>query len=73
MELPRALRTVCAHDCPDACSVVVTVEDGRSVRFGGDPDHPITRGFLCGKVNAYADVASAGCPARAAACAASPR
>ena len=48
-------RTVCAHDCPDACSVLVTVEAGRVVRTVGDPEHPFTRGFLCGKVNRYAE------------------
>ena len=25
----NVLRTVCAHDCPDACSVLVTIEAGR--------------------------------------------
>ncbi len=46
-------KTVCSHDCPDACSVLVGVEDGRAVSFRGDPEHPFTRGFLCGKVNGY--------------------
>jgi anaerobic selenocysteine-containing dehydrogenase len=40
-------RTVCNRDCPDACSIVATIEDGRAVRLGGDPAHPVTRGFLC--------------------------
>ena len=51
----NVLRTVCAHDCPDACSVLVTIEAGRVVRTVGDPQHPFTRGFLCGKVNRYAE------------------
>ena len=51
----EVLRTVCAHDCPDACSMLVTVEAGRVVRTAGDPQHPFTRGFLCGKVNRYAE------------------
>jgi len=46
-------RTVCALDCPDACSVLVTVDDGRATQLRGDPDHPITRGFLCAKVSRY--------------------
>ena len=46
-------RTVCALDCPDACSMLVTVEDGRATQLRGDPDHPITRGFLCAKVSRY--------------------
>src|ERR1041384_5764944 len=45
--------SVCALDCPDACSMLVTVEDGRATRLRGNPDHPITRGFLCGKVARY--------------------
>lgn len=40
-------------DCPDACSVLVTVEDGRATRLRGDPAHPVTRGFLCAKVTRY--------------------
>ena len=40
-------KTTCNRDCPDACSIVATVEDGRITRLQGDPDHPITRGFLC--------------------------
>ncbi len=52
-------KTVCSHDCPDACSVLVTVRDGRAVEFRGDPDHPVTRGFLCGKVGAYEETVHA--------------
>jgi anaerobic selenocysteine-containing dehydrogenase len=33
----------------------VTVEDGRATAVAGDPEHPITRGFLCGKVSNYLD------------------
>jgi len=35
--------------------MLVTVESGRAVRVGGDPDHPFTRGFLCAKVNRYVE------------------
>jgi anaerobic selenocysteine-containing dehydrogenase len=45
------IRTVCAHDCPDMCSILAHVEDGRVVRIEGDPEHPFTAGFACGKVN----------------------
>ena len=44
------IRTVCAHDCPDMCSILAHVEDGRLVRVEGDPDQPFTAGFVCGKV-----------------------
>ncbi|MCY0897599.1 MAG: molybdopterin-dependent oxidoreductase [Firmicutes bacterium] len=46
---------VCPHDCYDACSVWVTATNGRIVRIEGDPHHPLTRGFLCYKVNRYLD------------------
>jgi anaerobic selenocysteine-containing dehydrogenase len=45
------VRTVCAHDCPDQCSLLATVEDGRIVRVQGDPEHPMTAGFACAKVS----------------------
>jgi len=47
--------SVCALDCPDCCSLAVTVDDGRAVKLRGDATHPITRGFLCGKVAQYLD------------------
>jgi anaerobic selenocysteine-containing dehydrogenase len=49
----RSVRVVCPHDCPDTCSMVVTVRDGRAVSLKGDADHPFTRGFLCRKVTRY--------------------
>jgi anaerobic selenocysteine-containing dehydrogenase len=49
------VRGACPHDCPDTCAMHVTVEDGRAVKVAGDPDHPITVGFLCGKVSNYLD------------------
>jgi anaerobic selenocysteine-containing dehydrogenase len=51
----RLVRGACPHDCPDTCAMHVTVEDGRAVHVDGDPDHPITVGFLCGKVSNYLD------------------
>ncbi len=49
------VRAVCPHDCPDTCSMLVTVEDGRAVKVSGDPDHSFTRGFLCTKVMRYTE------------------
>jgi anaerobic selenocysteine-containing dehydrogenase len=40
-------------DCPDTCSWVVTVKDGRAVQLQGDPTHPFTRGVLCNKLDDY--------------------
>src|SRR3989454_10377933 len=47
--------SVCPHDCPSACSLVVTVEDGRLTSVTGNPDHPFTQGVICGKVREYAE------------------
>jgi len=48
-------RSVCPHDCPDACGMLAYVQDGRIVRVSGDPDHPVTRGAICGKAARYAE------------------
>jgi len=46
--------SVCALDCPDACSLVVEINGaGRAVKLRGNPEHPVTRGFLCAKVTKY--------------------
>jgi anaerobic selenocysteine-containing dehydrogenase len=50
------VHTVCSHDCPDSCAVLVTVNgEGRAVKVEGDPSQPVTQGFLCGKVAKYLD------------------
>jgi len=51
----KMVHAVCSHDCPDSCGILVTVEQGRAVKMEGDPSHPMTRGFLCGKVAKYLD------------------
>ncbi len=53
--MKRIVHAACPHDCPDGCAVLITVEDGRATKIQGDPEHPITRGFLCGKVAKYLD------------------
>ena len=53
--MKRVVHAACPHDCPDGCAVLITVEDGRATKIEGDPEHPITRGFLCGKVAKYLD------------------
>lgn len=47
------VRGACPHDCPDTCATLVEVSEGHAVGFRGDPDHPITRGWLCAKVRPY--------------------
>jgi len=53
--MKRVVHAACPHDCPDACGVLITVEDGRATKVQGDPRHPVTRGFLCAKVAKYLD------------------
>jgi len=47
------LRSVCPLDCPDTCSLYITVENGVMTKLGGDPAHPITKGFACVKMHRY--------------------
>jgi anaerobic selenocysteine-containing dehydrogenase len=53
----KTVHAVCTHDCPDSCGVLVTVDTltGKAIKVQGDPAHPVTRGFLCGKVARYLD------------------
>jgi len=53
--MKKVVHAACPHDCPDACGVLITVEDDRATRIQGDPAHPVTRGFLCAKVAKYLD------------------
>ena len=46
-------KTVCNRDCPDACSIVAHVEDGKVTQLGGNPAHRITDGFLCWRTNNF--------------------
>ncbi|WP_316412932.1 molybdopterin-containing oxidoreductase family protein [Mesoterricola silvestris] len=48
-------RSVCPYDCPDACGLLVEVEDGLAVSVKGDPEHPHSRGSLCPKMTRYPD------------------
>jgi anaerobic selenocysteine-containing dehydrogenase len=41
-------------DCPDTCSLTVTVEDGRLVGVGAAPGNPVTAGWICRKVKHHA-------------------
>ena len=47
---PLHLASACPLDCPDACSLDVTVSDGRVVAIGGSRVNPLTEGYICSKV-----------------------
>jgi anaerobic selenocysteine-containing dehydrogenase len=42
--------SVCPLDCPDRCSLEVTVRDAQVVKVGGSRHNPLTAGFICAKV-----------------------
>lgn len=46
-------RSVCPYDCPDSCGLLVEVLNGHAISVKGDPDHNMTRGNLCAKMNHY--------------------
>lgn len=43
----------CPHDCPDTCSMQFHVKEGKLLKVTGNPEHPMTRGGLCVKLNDY--------------------
>ncbi|TDD39941.1 molybdopterin oxidoreductase family protein [Actinomadura sp. KC06] len=58
--MPSELKVLgaCPLDCPDGCSWIVTVRDGKATGLRGNPDHPYTRGALCAKVNRWLERAA---------------
>ncbi|MFO0604294.1 MAG: molybdopterin-dependent oxidoreductase [Polyangiales bacterium] len=53
MSATTLVKTACNRDCPDACGIVAHVTDGRVTRLQGDPEHPVTRGFLCYRTDQF--------------------
>ena len=47
------VRSACPLDCPDSCSIDVTLENGRVVKIDGGDDNPVTRDFICAKVRRF--------------------
>lgn len=46
-------RTACPYDCPDECGILARTDGKTILQVKGDPLHPVTRGFLCRKMNHY--------------------
>ena len=46
--------TACPLDCPDTCSLSVTIDEGRLVGVDAGPGNPLTDGFICQKVKHHA-------------------
>ena len=51
--MPTTLDSVCPLDCPDTCSLSVTVDDGRITKVDGSERNSYTAGFICAKVRRY--------------------
>ena len=49
----RLVATACPLDCPDSCSLEVTVQDGRIARVNGSTANPVTGGYICAKVRRF--------------------
>jgi anaerobic selenocysteine-containing dehydrogenase len=49
------IQTACPLDCPDSCTLQVTVENGRLVKIDGGDANPATREFICAKVRRFGD------------------
>src|SRR5688500_3040858 len=49
------VETACPLDCPDSCTLHVTVENGRIVKIDGGHTNPSPRDFICGQVRRFAD------------------
>ena len=47
--------TACPLDCPDSCSLSVTVQNGRVQTIDGSRRNPVTDGFICAKVRKFDD------------------
>ncbi len=50
------LTSACPLDCPDSCSLDVTIRDGRVEAVDGNHLNPITAGFICGKVRHFPEL-----------------
>jgi len=47
--------TACPLDCPDSCSLAVTVSEGRLVSIDGSTLNAPTGGYICAKVRKFGD------------------
>jgi anaerobic selenocysteine-containing dehydrogenase len=53
LAMATTLDSVCPLDCPDTCSLTVTVDSGRAVKVDGSRRNPLTGGYICAKVRRY--------------------
>lgn len=56
MLILKEYNSVCPYDCPDACGLIVSVENNKVVSVRGNKEHAFTRGTLCPKMAHYEKV-----------------
>src|SRR6478672_3859205 len=49
------VETACPLDCPDACSLAVTVQHGKVIQIDGSQRNPVTEGYICAKVRKFGE------------------
>jgi anaerobic selenocysteine-containing dehydrogenase len=49
------VETACPLDCPDSCTLAVTVQHGKIVAIDGAHKNPVTDGYICAKVRRFGD------------------
>ena len=49
----KECKSVCHYDCPDACGLILTVDDNKVIKVRGNREHAFTRGTLCPKIAHY--------------------
>src|SRR5215470_10348569 len=49
------VETACPLDCPDGCSLAVTVRHGKLVQLDGSHKNPVTDGYICAKVRKFGE------------------
>ena len=52
----KEYKSVCPYDCPDACGLIVSVDNNKVISIRGDRAHAFTRGTLCPKMAHYEKV-----------------
>ncbi|EFG23157.1 molybdopterin oxidoreductase [Veillonella sp. 3_1_44] len=56
MLIMKEYKSVCPYDCPDACGLIVSVDNNKVISVRGDRAHAFTRGTLCPKMAHYEKV-----------------
>lgn len=50
------LRSACPLNCPDSCGFIVEYSEDKGLQVHGDKEHPLTKGFICSKAQAQAQL-----------------